>query len=87
MDLTAFHQFMQWLANLLGPIYDFFVVGVLGYLAKKWLADKLVKKWHEWKTQTPRNLAIWEHYSTGHAHDDVLDCDQERCQVFKTYAS
>lgn len=75
------------LQTLWNHIYDFLVVGVLGYLAKKWIADQLVKKWHEWKTQTPRNLAIWEHYSQGHVTEDVLDCDSGRCTVFKTYSS
>jgi len=79
---------LQWLQDLAWETVKFLVFGVgVGYLLKKWVGDQIVKHWNRWKSSTPRKMAIWEHYHQKHATEDVLDCDHERCTVFKTYAS
>lgn len=64
-------------------LYNFLVIGVLGYLAKRWIADKIVEKWIEWKTKTPRTLAIWEHFDHRHGAENILDCSEGRCTVLQ----
>lgn len=83
---------MQWLQTVGEFIYNFLVVGVIGYIAKRWVADKLMEKGKIWINKNERNIAIWTHYNAkaaGHGHDtdSVLDCDDQRCIVFKSYAS
>lgn len=82
---------MDTLLKLWDFLYQFFFIGVLGYMAKKWIADKLMKKGKVWINKNERNIAIWAHYQAragnkGHDTDSVLDCDDQRCMVFKTYA-
>jgi len=78
---------LAFIQDTMGFLYDFLIIGVLGYLAKKWVADRVAEKWNTWKNSTPRTLAIWEHYNHKHDQDEVLDCDQGRCTVFKQYVS
>jgi len=77
---------LDWIQQTWGFLYDFLIIGVLGYLAKKWVADRVLEKLEAWKNSTPRTLAIWDHYAGKHEHEDVLDCEHEKCQVFKQYA-
>lgn len=73
-------------------IYNFFFIGVIGYIIKKWIAIWLMKVGKNWVNQTERNVAIWTHYShkargEGHTTESVLDCDDQRCRIFTTYVS
>lgn len=70
-------------------LYNFFFIGVIGYLARKWIAEKIMKLW---VNKSERTIAIWQHYlarvqGESHQHDDVLDCHDNRCRVFTTYAN
>lgn len=83
---------MDFIVKVWDFAYNFFFIGVIGYLLKKILADQLMKYGRQWIGKTDRNTAIWWHYQEqalgkGHDSDDVLDCEQERCRVFHTYAS
>lgn len=69
--------------------YNWFFLGVVGYIIKKWLADKIMKLW---VNKSERTIAIWQHYNQrakgeGHDHVDVLDCHDQKCRVFTSYAS
>lgn len=69
-------------------IYNFFFIGVIGYLARKWIAEKIMKLW---VNKSERTIAIWTHYQSrikgqGHESESVLDCHDQRCKVFTTYA-
>lgn len=83
---------MDILQSIWHIIYQFFFIGVLGYIAKKWLADRVLERGKIWINKNERNIAIWAHYDhrargDGHGTDSVLDCDDQRCIVFKHYAS
>lgn len=83
---------MEALLKIWEFIYNFLVIGVLGYIAKRWIADKLVEKGKVWINKNERTIAIWRHYDSrakhaGHDSESVLDCDDQRCIVFKSYAS
>lgn len=67
-----------------------FSVGV-GYILRKWVGDQLLKLFNVWANKTERGIAISMHYKhqfdgEGHGSKDVLDCHQDRCRIFNTYA-
>lgn len=83
---------MDFLIKVWDFAYNFFFIGVIGYLLKKTIADQIMKYGHMLITKTERNTAIWRHYNNqalgkGHDSKDVLDCDQDHCYIFHTYAN
>jgi hypothetical protein len=67
---------------------NFIVYGVfIGYFARKFVAEWLLREGKKIITKTERNTAIWTHYQRqaigkGHEPASVLDCSQEKCRVF-----
>lgn len=80
---------IEWLQNVWDFTYNFLVIGIIGYLVRKWLAEKVMKLW---VNKSERTIAIWTHHMSrakgeGHDHVDVLDCHDQRCKVFTSYAN
>lgn len=66
----------------------FLVFGVgLGYIARKFVGEYLIRVGRRYMLKSERNLAIVAHYKhqsegKGHSSASVLDCSEGKCQVF-----
>lgn len=87
--LTSLFEYMN---THFSKIFDFLFWGVLiGYIGKRWVGDKLMEVFKRLSERTERTRAIWQHYMKrvdGHGHEaeSVLDCPDEGCKTFRSYA-
>lgn len=86
-------DFIHTLQSLFMEIGKFLIFSVgVGYILRKWVGDQIIKFGKWWAAKNERNTAIWLHYQhqalyEGHQSESVLDCHQDKCRVFTTYAS
>ncbi len=82
----------EYLFDNFSKIFDFLFWGVIvGYVLKRYIGDKLMKLFEDWSKKTDRTKAIWQHYMKrvdghGHTAESVLDCHEDGCKTFRSYA-